>query len=115
MDMPYWELRLGINSGPVMAGVVGEKKFAYDIWGDTVNTASRMESSGTPGRINISYSTYYLVKDFFECDYRGEVNAKHKGKIKMFYLNRIKKDLSSDMEGRIPNEKFFRIVSLLFD
>jgi len=65
---PYWELRLGIHSGPLVAGVIGEKKFAYDIWGDTVNTTSRMESSGTPGKINISGTTYELVKEFFDCE-----------------------------------------------
>lgn len=106
-NIPYWELRLGIHSGSVMAGVVGEKKFAYDIWGDTVNTASRMESSGTPGRINISYATYELVKDFFECEYRGEVDAKNKGRVKMYYLNRIKKEFAEDNNGFIPNSNFF--------
>ena len=93
-----------------MAGVVGEKKFAYDIWGDTVNTASRMESSGTAGRINISYATYEHVKDFFECEYRGEVSAKNKGKVKMYYLNRINKEYSKDELGLVPNEKFWSTI-----
>jgi class 3 adenylate cyclase len=84
--IPFWELRLGIHTGPVMAGVVGQKKFAYDIWGDTVNTASRMESSGVENRINISATTYEMIKDRLPCEYRGEVDAKNKGKIKMYYL-----------------------------
>ncbi|MCB1148503.1 MAG: guanylate cyclase, partial [Leptospiraceae bacterium] len=79
MNQPYWELRIGIHTGPLIAGVVGKRKFAYDIWGDTVNTASRMESSGVPGEINISSTTYNLVKEFFECEYRGKVAAKNKG------------------------------------
>ncbi|MBK6607175.1 MAG: adenylate cyclase [Leptospiraceae bacterium] len=106
-NVPYWELRIGIHSGPAMAGVVGEKKFAYDIWGDTVNIASRMESSGTPGRINISIKTYEEIKERFDCEYRGKVNAKNKGEVDMFYLNRIKKEYSNDKFGRIPNKKFF--------
>jgi len=81
------ELRLGINSGSVVAGVVGHKKFQYDIWGDTVNTASRMEQNSEPGRINISESTYELIKKHYNCEYRGEVEAKGKGKVKMYFVN----------------------------
>jgi len=83
---PYFELRLGIHSGPVVAGIVGIKKFAYDIWGDTVNTASRMESSGEVGRVNISGSTYHLVKDKFTCIPRGKIDAKNKGSIDMYFV-----------------------------
>ena len=106
---PYWELRLGIHTGPLIAGVIGERKFAYDVWGDTVNTASRMESSGTQGRINISYSTYEVVKDFFICEYRGEVSAKNKGVVKMYYLERIKPEFSKDEMGLMPNGKFWEV------
>jgi class 3 adenylate cyclase/tetratricopeptide (TPR) repeat protein len=81
-----WEIRLGIHTGEVIAGVVGKKKFAYDIWGDAVNTASRMESSGEVGLVNISGSTYELVKDYFECQYRGKVYAKNKGDIDMYFV-----------------------------
>ena len=79
--LPYWELRLGIHTGPLVAGVIGEKKFAYDVWGDTVNIASRCESSGVAGRINISGATHAIVQSFFQCEYRGRVPAKHKGEI----------------------------------
>jgi class 3 adenylate cyclase/Tfp pilus assembly protein PilF len=81
-----WELRVGIHTGKVIAGVVGKNKFAYDIWGDAVNTASRMESSGAPGRVNISGDTYQLVKDQFSCVYRGKVQAKNKGEIDMYFV-----------------------------
>jgi len=81
-----FEIRIGIHSGPVVAGIVGVKKFAYDIWGDTVNTAARMEQSGEAGKINISETTHELVKDDFECVYRGEIDAKGKGKMKMYFV-----------------------------
>lgn len=87
---PYgiqWQLRLGIHTGPLTAGVVGKKKFAYDIWGDTVNTASRMESSGQHSKVNISGSTYELVKDHFNCEHRGKVKAKNKGEIDMYFIH----------------------------
>ncbi len=86
-----WEIRLGIHTGEVIAGVVGKKKFAYDIWGDAVNTASRMESSGEVGRVNISEYTYNLIKDQFICEYRGKVYAKNKGDIDMYFVIEEKK------------------------
>jgi class 3 adenylate cyclase len=81
-----FEIRIGINSGPVVAGIVGIKKFAYDIWGDTVNTAARMEQNSQPGKINISGSTYELVKDSYTCLYRGKLSAKNKGHIDMYFV-----------------------------
>lgn len=88
-----FEIRIGIHTGPVVAGIVGVKKFAYDIWGDTVNIASRMESSGEAGKVNISGSTYELVKDLpsgqagkFSCTHRGKIQAKNKGEIDMYFV-----------------------------
>lgn len=81
-----FEMRIGIHSGPAIAGVVGTKKFAYDVWGDTVNIASRMESTSSAGKINISGSTYELVKHRFDCEYRGEISAKSKGRMKMYFV-----------------------------
>jgi class 3 adenylate cyclase/tetratricopeptide (TPR) repeat protein len=84
----FWELRIGIHTGSVVAGVVGKNKFAYDIWGDAVNTASRMESSGVAGKVNISGKTYDLVKDYFECTYRGKIKAKNKGEVDMYIVEK---------------------------
>ena len=81
-----WSLRVGIHTGPVVAGVVGTKKFAFDIWGDTVNIASRMESAGAVGRVNISAYTYDLVRSSFACEYRGKVSAKGKGEVDMYFV-----------------------------
>ena len=86
----YWELRIGIHTGPVIAGVVGKNKFAYDIWGDAVNTASRMESSGIPGQVNISGTTYELVNDHFNCTHRGKIQAKNKGEIDMYIVESMR-------------------------
>jgi class 3 adenylate cyclase len=82
-----FEMRIGVNSGPVIAGIVGSKKFAYDIWGDTVNTAARMEQNGEAGKINVSGATYNLIKDKFTCEYRGKINAKNKGEIDMYFVS----------------------------
>ncbi len=109
----YWNCRLGISTGEVIAGIIGKHKFAYDIWSDTVNIASRMESSGEPGRVNISASTYEEVKDFFNCTPRGKVEAKGKGEIDMYFVDGIKPELSVDGLGVEPNEAFNeRLLSL---
>jgi len=85
-NRPVFEIRIGIHTGPVVAGIVGVKKFAYDIWGDTVNTAARMEQHGEPGRINVSGTTYERVKDAFTCVHRGRIDAKNKGEIDMYFV-----------------------------
>ena len=81
-----WGLRVGVHSGAVVAGIVGKNKYAYDVWGDTVNIASRLESSGEVNRVNISAYTYDLVRDKFECGYRGRLAAKGKGEIDMYFV-----------------------------
>lgn len=107
---PYWELRLGMHTGPLVAGVVGEKKFAYDVWGDTVNTASRMESSGMPGAINISRELRDQIHLLFECEFRGKVYAKNKGEIDMFFLKGVRAKYSVGGECRVPNDEFLSIM-----
>ncbi len=108
--LDYWDLRLGINSGELIAGVIGKSKFAYDVWGDTVNTASRMESSGEISKVNISGNTYALIKDFFECTHRGKINAKNKGEIDMYFVERVKPELSEQGQGRVPSQSFWDLM-----
>jgi ligand-binding sensor domain-containing protein/class 3 adenylate cyclase/predicted metal-dependent HD superfamily phosphohydrolase len=110
-DLPEelrWKLRIGINTGELIAGVIGKKRFAYDIWGDTVNIAARLESSGEEGKVNISNRTFEYVKEFFVCQKRGRVKAKNKGEIDMFFVERIKPELSADEEGIEPNDEFLK-------
>ncbi len=109
--MPVWELRVGIHTGKVIAGVIGTKKFAYDIWGDDVNTASRMESSGEAGKVNISGATYKYIADYFECTYRGKIKAKNKGEIDMYFVNGLKPEYCENGDPIKPNSKFREILA----
>ena len=91
--LPPWELRIGIHVGPIVAGVVGRKKYAYDIWGSTVNIASRMESNGEAGSVNVSASVYEYIQHEYQCTYRGKIYAKNVGEIDMYFV-----------ENKIPRE-----------
>jgi class 3 adenylate cyclase len=111
LEQHIWELRLGIHTGEVVAGVVGKKKFVYDIWGDSVNIASRMETAGEVGKVNISETTYNEIKEFFDCEHRGKIEAKNKGKIDMYFVKSISKEYSIDGKGIEPNEDFLKMLS----
>jgi class 3 adenylate cyclase len=89
-NLPVFEIRIGIHTGPLVAGVVGLKKFAYDIWGDAVNLASQMEQHSEVGKVNISGETYSLIKDNFNCTYRGKIEAKSKGQVDMYFVESAK-------------------------
>jgi class 3 adenylate cyclase/ligand-binding sensor domain-containing protein/predicted metal-dependent HD superfamily phosphohydrolase len=108
----YWDLRLGINTGEVTAGVIGTQRFAYDIWGSTVNQAQRMEMMGEPGKVTISGATFKHIEPYFECSYRGKVQSKSKGWIEMYTVERIKPELSINGEGLIANNRLQQIVNL---
>lgn len=86
-NLPPWDIRIGVHTGPLVAGVVGKKKYAYDIWGSTVNIASRMESNGEPGRVNISEATHDLIKSRYHCTYRGKISAKNIGEVDMYFVD----------------------------
>lgn len=108
-----WDLRIGIDTGPVIAGVVGRNKLSYDIWGTTVNTASRMESSGEVGKINISGNTHIFIQDYFLCTYRGKMPIKNKGDIEMYFVEGIKPMLSNNLDIFRPNNEFQVQLQLL--
>ena len=101
-----WGLRIGVNTGQVISGVVGRDKLSYDIWGSGVNLASRMESSGESGFVNISDTTYFQIKDFFDCTCRGEMPVKNRGRVKMYFVDGIKPELSENGDGIEPNRLF---------
>ena len=108
MRMQRWDMRIGIHTGPVIAGVVGERKFTYDIWGDSVNVAALMEQNSEPGRINISETTHQQVGEIFEIENRGSINTGKKGDLPMYFLNRLKAEFSRDQEGLQPNDTFLQ-------
>jgi adenylate cyclase len=108
LHLPAWQVRIGINTGPVIAGVVGKHKFTYDSWGNTVNIAQRVEAAGVPGRISIAESTWQHIKTRFETDARGAVEVKHQGLVNMYYLNRIRPEFASDPAGIMPNDRFWK-------
>ncbi len=105
---PSWKLRIGIHTGPVVAGVLGQERFNYDIWGDTVNVANRMESAGEPDSINISESTAAAVSDFFILEPRGRIFVKNKGEMEMYFVRGIQPDLSIRGGRRVPSRAFAR-------
>lgn len=105
-----WECRIGVHSGEVFAGVVGQKKFAYDIWGDTVNLAARMETSGAVNSVNISETTYEFVKDYFDCVPRGEIDVKNIGKVNMYFVTGLKSKYTEDPAGVRPNDAFNEVL-----
>ena len=107
----FWDIRIGIHTGTVIAGVVGHTKLTYDIWGDTVNTASRMESSGEAGKINISGTTYEFVKDYFTCEYRGRMPVKYKGDLDMYFVTGINPEFC-EPDGS-PNRKFLNRIEMI--
>jgi len=101
-----WELRVGVHTGPLVAGVIGTRKFAYDVWGETVNTAARMESSGAPGRLNVSEAVYRATEALFQWTPRGQIGAKGLGEVAMYFVDGIRPELSVDGAGREPNDAF---------
>jgi len=108
----YWQLRLGINTGEVTAGVIGSERLAYDIWGSTVNLAQRMEMLGEPDRVTITGATFKHIEPYFECLFMGKAQTKSRGLIDMYVVSRIKPELSVNDEGILPNERFNQIVNL---
>lgn len=110
---PAWSIRLAVHTGPVSATIIGKNRVSYDIKGDTVNIASRMESSGQDGKLLISVFTYELIKEFFDCEYYGKLPVKYKGNLDIYCVKSIKPELSEDAGGIVPNSLFHTRFALI--
>ncbi len=108
----YWEIRLGINTGPVIAGIIGNIRLAYDVWGSSVNLAQRMEMLGEPGKVTVTGNTFQHVEPYFEYQYKGKVLTKSRTNEDMYVIERIKPELSINAEGLLPNSRFEEIKKL---
>jgi class 3 adenylate cyclase len=113
MRLPRWDLRIGLHTGPVMAGVVGRRKFSYDIWGDAVNIAARMTTNSKPGRVNISGSVFQRVERLFDVEERGSIEVKNKGELEMYFLKEIKTEFTGN-DLHTPNDAFHRECEKIF-
>lgn len=113
MKEPFWEMRVGIHSGPLVAGIIGTKKTSFDVWGDTVNIAARTEQHAEPNNINITKIIAEKIKDYFDINHRGEIPVKHGGSLDMYTLNKIKENYSLYGEGKIANSKIRRLADLV--
>lgn len=107
LRLPSFQFRMGLHSGAVIAGVVGRQRFSYDIWGNAVNVAARLESHSEPGRINVSDAIYRQMSPYFEFTAKGSVEVKNKGPVNMYYLDRLKPEYAEDTKGFLPNQKLF--------
>ncbi len=107
-----WELRIGISTGSLVAGVVGTRRLTYDVWGNTANLAQRLQGACEPGRINVAGSTFHQAATRFETEPRGRIEVKHMDAIDMYFLNRIQPDLAADAEGCLPNDRFWNARGL---
>lgn len=108
-----WQIRVGITTGEIAAGVLDTKRPMFDVWGSSVNVASRIQEAGLPGKVNISEATYRLIYPFFDCEERGEIATKNVGNISMYFVNRIKPELSADADGCVPNNLFWKYANNL--
>lgn len=109
----FWNMRVGIHTGPLVSAVLGHTKKAFDIWGDSVNTASRMESSGVPGEVNISGDTYIKIADYFECQYRGKMPVKYKGEIDMYFVKGLKPEYAEAGSKCKPNKELIARIQCM--
>lgn len=112
-DKGFWNIRVGLNTGPVISGNLGHKKRVFDIWGDSVNTASRMESSSEPGEVNVSDNTYIKIRDYFDCEHRGRMPVKYKGEIDMYFVKRLKPIYAEPGSIYKPNEAMMLKIQIL--